>query len=514
MDPAEIAPGLFLDSATISVLNYDVNGTQFWAFEVAGSVSFKSPSGVAANLALQPKPHGLAAVLYVAVSGYSNDAGLLEYGLGLKASVDATFGGGAVSVNLKGSLAFAFPCTKNIVGDLAISINDLGPGVDAQRSVAVSAVLGCHVDRTPGARVMHFTGRLAGQIANDVVVVNRLDIEASLHNNAESDGLYLVATVVGEVTPITVVLGLKISAQLVADTSVPQFVLEVGLQYRSDVLDAELNGTVHLPMASCRAGDALSLRGKISVHLGGGAGDISAAAAGSKRCDTNASDIYGYTYAISFALDQTDLELGGVVTLRVEELAAEFFGKVIGSSSAGGNGTLSWFGSLNASISLGSMSSSGMLPQSLGQGSDFKLHFSVALLVKHEAVKLAVVIGFSYTSDMISFDGEGVISLVAEDGMALKPTGMSAKGTFGLKMGSDIDISLEASFWMMMEPDPVDGRDMSVNLASGNETITIGGIDLGSFAISADRFAALVGRCGPIISKSVLKARLVSAISA
>jgi len=99
--------------------------------------------------------------------------------------------------------------------------------------------------------------------------------------------LYLVATIVGEVTPVTVVPGLKILAHVVANTSVPLFVLEVSLLYYSTVFDAELNATVILPLASCRPGDALSLRGKISVHIGapGAAGDIIATAAASKRCD-------------------------------------------------------------------------------------------------------------------------------------------------------------------------------------------------------------------------------------
>jgi len=486
----EIAPGLFLKSATISVYNYDINGTQFWAFEVAGSVTFKPASG-AANPALQPKPAGLAAALYVALSGYSDDAGLLDYGLGVKASVDATFGGGAVSVNLKGSLAFAFPC-ENVKGDMKISLSDLGAGIDAQTDIAVSATVACAAIKTAHARVMHVKGSLAGMISNDIAVVDRLDIEASLHNNANSDGLYLVATIVGEATPVTVVPGLKISAQLVANTSVPRFSLEVGLQYHSEVLDAELNGTVHLPLASCRAGNAMSLRGKITVHLSGG--DIAAAAAGSKICDRHASDVYGYTYAVSFALDKTDIEVGGGLTLSVEELAAEFYGKVIGSSSAGGSGTLSWFGSLNASISLSSLSGSGMVPQSLvdaGEGTE--VSFSAALLMKHEAVKLTLVVGFSYKSDVISFDGEGMIPLAAENGAALKPTGLSAKGTFELKMGSGIDISLEASFSLLMEPKPEDGRDMSVSLTSGIETIKVGGVDLGAFTMSADRFAAVQG---------------------
>jgi hypothetical protein len=38
------------------------------SFEVTGSVSFESASG-AANPALQPKPAGLAAVLYIAMAG-------------------------------------------------------------------------------------------------------------------------------------------------------------------------------------------------------------------------------------------------------------------------------------------------------------------------------------------------------------------------------------------------------------------------------------------------------------
>jgi hypothetical protein len=99
--------------------------------------------------------------------------------------------------------------------------------------------------------------------------------------------LYLVATIVGEVTPVTVVPGLKISAHVVANTSVPLFVLEVSLLYYSPVFDAELNATVTLPLANCRPGDALSLSGKISVHIGapGTAGDITATAAASKRCD-------------------------------------------------------------------------------------------------------------------------------------------------------------------------------------------------------------------------------------
>ena len=497
VDAAEISPGLFLKSATMSVYNYDINGSQFWAFEVTGSVAFEHASG-ADNPVLQPKQAGgLAAVLSVAAAGYSDDTGMLDFGLGVTASVDANFGGGAVSVNLKGNLAFAYPCT-NIKGDMRISLSDLGAGIDAQKSIAVSATVGCAGDKTPHARVMHVKGSLAGLISNDMVVVNRLDIEASMHNNAynannESVGLYLVATVVGEVTPVTVVPGLKISAQLSVNTSVPLFTLEVGIRYHSAVMDAELNGTLHLPLANCRAGDVLSLRGSISVHLGGGAGDITATAAGSKLCDKNASNVYGYTYAVSFALDHTKIKLAGALTLSIEELAAEFFGKVIGSSMAGGDGSLSWFGSLNASISLGSMSGSGMLPQSLDAESGFELSFSAALVVKHEATTLAVAVGFSYSSEVISFDGEGMISLASENGTAMKPTGMSAKGVFALKMGSDIDISLEASFKMMMTPDPVDGRDMSVYLGSGEETIKIGGIDLGHFTISADRFAALEG---------------------
>jgi len=31
-------------------------------------------------------------------------------------------------------------------------------------------------------------GSLAGSLANDMVVIDRLDIEASLHNNANSEG--------------------------------------------------------------------------------------------------------------------------------------------------------------------------------------------------------------------------------------------------------------------------------------------------------------------------------------
>jgi len=67
------------------------------------------------------------------VAGYSSDAGLLDYSLGVTASVDATFGGGAVSVNIKGKVAFTYPCAQ-IVGDLQISISDLGGEVHAETS--------------------------------------------------------------------------------------------------------------------------------------------------------------------------------------------------------------------------------------------------------------------------------------------------------------------------------------------------------------------------------------------
>ena len=490
VDAAQLAPGVFLHSATMAVYNYNVNGTQYWAFEVTGSVSFEAESG-AANPALQPRPAGLAAVLYVAVAGYSSHAGLVDYSVGVTASVDATFGGGAVSVNLKGTLAFTFPCT-NIMGHFLISISDLGAGVDAQKSIAVSATLGCQGDATPHAPVMAVKGSLAGLIANDIVVIDRLDIEASLHNSADSDGLYLVATITGEVTPVTVVPGLKVSAQLVANTSAPMFVLEVGLLYHSTVLDAELNGTVHLPLANCRAGDTLSLRGKISVHLGGGGGDINAAAEGSKFCDRNASNIYGFTYAVSFALDKTNIKLGGGLTLSVKELAAKLYGKVIGSASAGGDGKMSWFGSLNATVGISSFSGSGMVPRSLSEGSDIDAQLSVALAMKSDAVALTLAVDFAYKSDAVSFQGEGTISLAAVgDGAALQPTGVSAKGTFGLKMGSDINVSLAASFELKIQADADDGRDMSVFLSSGVETISIGGVDLGTFTISASRFVSV-----------------------
>jgi hypothetical protein len=67
------------------------------------------------------------------VAGYSSNAGLLDYSLGVTASVDATFGGGAVSVNIKGKLAFTYPCAQ-IVGDMQISISDLGGAMHAVNS--------------------------------------------------------------------------------------------------------------------------------------------------------------------------------------------------------------------------------------------------------------------------------------------------------------------------------------------------------------------------------------------
>jgi len=60
--------------------------------------------------------------------------------------------------------------------------------------------------------------------------------------------------------------------------------------------------------------------------------------------DRDASNIYGYTYVVSFALEKTDIMLGGGLKLSFEELSAQFYGKVIGATLAGGDGKIGWFG--------------------------------------------------------------------------------------------------------------------------------------------------------------------------
>lgn len=477
----ELAPGLYLESATISLYNYVIDSVDHWAFEVTGMVSFES-----VNPTLAKKKSGgsggLAAELYFAFAGSVADAkGLHNVRIGVTASIEASFGA-SPQIAVKGRVAFAWPCV-NIRGELMLSLSELGEGFDSQANIGLNATVGCDADQTPHVSVMSFQGGLVGGLKTDMVDIAKLEITGSLHNNAKSDGLYFVGKISGEVSAVTAISGLEISAELDINSSVPLFVINVNMSYTSPVVDVELHGSVQLPLDKCKGGDAFSLDGIIVAHLGA-AGDIVARAHGSKKCEANATAIYGYTYHVSFQIERTTIQMGSVV-LGLDDLTANFFAKVIGSDSRGGEGMMSWFGSLNATISTA-------IP-GLASLSQFEFYVSAAFVMKESTMSLGLEFGFSYESEVVTFDAAGKIALADESGDGLKLKTVSADGTFSLKMGSDIDVTLHAHFSLKTTPED-DGRDMKVILSSGDETIKIGGIDLGTFSIVADRYQAVDGK--------------------
>jgi hypothetical protein len=473
-----LAPGLYLETATMSLYKYVVNGSECWTFEVTGAVSFESMNPTFARK--RPgRSGGLAAELYFAFAAVITEAeGLHNVKLGVTASIDASFGA-SPQIALKGRLAFANPCL-NVKGELTLSLSELGEGFDSQANIELNATVGCRADDTPHSSVMSFAGRLVGSLKTDMVDVARLEIVGSLHNNAASDGVYFFGKISGAVSAVTAVGGLNISAELDVNSSVPLFVLNVKMSYTSTVVDVELRGSTQLPLERCKSGDAFSLDGTIVAHLGSTAGDLVARAHGSKKCEANATAIYGYTYHISFDIETTTIQMGFNLTL--DKVKADFYAKVIGSDTRGGEGMMSWFGLLHATIST-------QIP-GLSALSQFEFYVSAAFVVKDSTMALGLVFGFSYESETVTFDAVGRAALLDETGDGLELKSVAADGTFSLRMGSDINVTLDAHFSLRRTPD-TDGRDLSVFLTSGEETITVGGVDLGTFSISVNRYQAI-----------------------
>ena len=478
----EIAPGLYIESATISLYNYTINNTDYWTVEITGMVSFDLVNPVFSKKESNGSG-GIAAELYFAFAALVADVdGMHNVRIGVTASVDASFGA-SPQIAIKGRMAFAHPCV-NIKGDLMLSFSDLGAGISKQSNIRLNATARCNGDKTPHLSVLAVQGALVGALYTEMFTITDLNINGSLHNNAESNGVYFAGHVQGALSSTTAIDGFKIAAQLDINSSLPLFVINVKIRYESHIVDLYLQGSIQLPLLNCKGADAFFMTGTVVVHLGA-AGNVTAHAHAAKKCGANATAIYGHAYHIFFEIESTLLNIGDA-GLRLDEVKANFYAKIIGSDSVGGEGTMSWFGALNASVSLA-------LP---GFTTDerFNFHFAASFIMKKSTMALGIDVGFSYDAETVTIKATGRIAMSQEEGEdELQFRSVSADGTFSIKMGSDIDVTLHAHFSLKMKPDD-DGRDMKVLVSSGNETIKVGGVDLGTFSISADRYQAVDGK--------------------
>ena len=328
-----------------------------------------------------------------------------------------------------------------------------------------------------------------GVISTDAFTVSELTVDGVVRQMEDGGDRYVVGKITGTVVPTEAVNGLYIDAAVDFDTGPGgDWAFDVRLGYLSDVLEMTLDGRFSLPLPSCgdavtaadadAAAPAPALEFTGSVEVRSSRWNVLATAVVRKLCPAVSR---GVLYEVNAEVDEAEVVLGkSGVALALAPVSLRFNG------TRNGAGNLMWIGTLSAHVSV--EAGGGVVPSALS-GSAFKVGASVVMNFTPRLDSAVTTIRFDVSEGPLAGTGGELTHLFGGDSGKGQRHTYRGGGVLSVSMKKLKIPTVTAKFSVLPSPDDA-GADVYLSAESGDKSLSVGGVNFGTFTVSATRYPA------------------------
>jgi hypothetical protein len=172
------------------------------------------------------------------------------------------------------------------------------------------------------------------------------------------------------------------------------------------------------------------------------------------------------------------------MALTLSPVSAHLYGMRVGATDE-----VKWVGSIDATISISSTGSSGSFPPALSDARLFEVVARARLNMDDGLASSVVSVSFAINDGPLQGTHGSVVHSYSRAGSSTAASdSFRGNGVFSIGI-TDLKIpAITASFTLLSAPDAT-GADLYLRASSGNQSLTIKGVDFGVFVISAVRYS-------------------------